>query len=145
MTRLIEAGEWKPAADWSPSASLARPGRTDQLAEQRHLRQRFAERRAWVDAHGLIGWQREIDRRRAVRVARMRRERLEREARSGPPRWKGTPRVPSIAAMLTPAQRAQLVDRLTELAEIDLTREPEGVRPPDPPAELTDPAAGTAA
>jgi hypothetical protein len=41
--------------------------------------------------------------------------------------------MPSIADLVSPRNRRQLLDRLAELAEVDsLVREPGGQRPPDP-------------
>lgn len=81
MRRLIAEGKWQPAADWSPSSSLKPPERTA-AARQRRLRRLLAERDAWLTAAGTSGWERELARRRALRTARLRRQRLDREART---------------------------------------------------------------
>lgn len=83
MRRLIAAGEWA-APDWTPSASLKPPRRTA-AAVERHRRQQLAEREAWLAAFGTHGWQREQVRRRALRNARLRRQRLDREASASGP------------------------------------------------------------
>lgn len=74
-TRLIAAGQWTPAAGQAPAI---RPPRGEQ-AEHDRLGALLRERDGWITAVGILGWQREQVRRRAIRCARLRSERLARE------------------------------------------------------------------
>jgi hypothetical protein len=59
--RLIRDGVWEPS-----SILTAAPSR----AEADRARALIADRDGWIQATGILGWQREQARRRAVRTAR---------------------------------------------------------------------------
>ena len=71
MRRLIASGQW------TPSSSLPDP------QDERRARM-LAERAEWISAVGLLGWQREQDRRRASRTAATRQRLQVRDRESAP-------------------------------------------------------------
>ena len=75
--RLIAAGQWKSAAEWTPAAVLDRE-QSDQINYGEDRRERLAaERDEWIMSAGTLGWQRECDRRRAQRTTAQRIRRTE--------------------------------------------------------------------
>lgn len=117
-------------------ARLVAAGALSPETEQDHAALLHAERGQWVRKVGWTGWHAEVARRRAARIAVMRSQRLEREARSGKPPRKGR-RVPSVLELLDKVARERLINRLCELEANDhLIRERSKQRPPDPPVSL---------
>lgn len=68
--RLIESGEWSPASALDAISVKPEDARTRAL---------LAERDALFRAGGRDGWQREMNRRRAARIARHKQRRRTRE------------------------------------------------------------------
>jgi hypothetical protein len=66
--RLIAAGLWTPAAVLAAS---------EREQDDSRMRALAAERGDWLREVGLVGWQREQDRRRAARLERYRNQRKE--------------------------------------------------------------------
>lgn len=58
---LEQAGLWEPSAVLSPASPPK--------SEDEHVRKLLAERAAWIRAVGSLGWQQELNRRRAARIA----------------------------------------------------------------------------
>jgi hypothetical protein len=77
--RLIAAGQWQAAANWTPSRVLGagQDASFPDTDDQQHRERILAERDEWIMSAGTLGWQRECDRRRAERTTAQRIRRTE--------------------------------------------------------------------
>jgi hypothetical protein len=67
--RIVTGSHWHAAGQWTPSAIAA----NKRAPDDNRTRALIAERDNWIREVGLIGWQRELNGRRAARLTRYKR------------------------------------------------------------------------